>query len=111
MNLAKNFLTTACVRGLGSGSQHDLLLRDQCILVDGQDQILGSASKRDAHKFDREQPEGLLHRAFSVFLFDQDQRLLLQQRASGKVLFTLVRLLTCHHFVSSSPNPHKFLEV
>jgi len=79
----------------GSGSQHDLLLRDQCILVDGQDIILGSASKRDAHRFDSEQPEGLLHRAFSVFLFDRDQRLLLQQRAAGKVTFPNVWTNTC----------------
>lgn len=106
-NLAKNCLTTTCVRGLGSGSQHDLLLRDQCILVDGQDQILGSASKRDAHRFDGEQPEGLLHRAFSVFLFDQDQQLLLQQRASGKVLLTLVRLLSC----ATTLHRHKITEI
>ena len=30
---------------------------------------------------------GLLHRAFSVFLFDSQNRLLLQQRASEKITF------------------------
>ena len=30
---------------------------------------------------------GLLHRAFSVFLFDSKNRLLLQQRASEKITF------------------------
>lgn len=30
---------------------------------------------------------GLLHRAFSVFLFDADNRLLLQQRADEKITF------------------------
>ena len=31
--------------------------------------------------------KGLLHRAFSVFLFDSQKRLLLQQRASEKITF------------------------
>lgn len=31
--------------------------------------------------------EGLLHRAFSVFLFDSKNRLLLQQRATEKITF------------------------
>ena len=29
--------------------------------------------------------QGLLHRAFSVFLFDKDNKLLLQQRATEKI--------------------------
>lgn len=31
--------------------------------------------------------KGLLHRAFSVFLFDSKNRLLLQQRAAEKITF------------------------
>jgi isopentenyl-diphosphate delta-isomerase len=31
--------------------------------------------------------KGLLHRAFSVFLFDADNKLLLQQRATEKITF------------------------
>jgi isopentenyl-diphosphate delta-isomerase len=31
--------------------------------------------------------QGLLHRAFSVFLFDDENRLLLQQRADEKITF------------------------
>lgn len=31
--------------------------------------------------------KGLLHRAFSVFLFDSQHRLLLQRRASEKITF------------------------
>ena len=31
--------------------------------------------------------QGLLHRAFSVFLFDSQGRLLLQQRAAEKITF------------------------
>lgn len=39
--------------------------------------------------------EGLLHRAFSVFLFNSDNRLLLQQRASEKITFPDMWTNTC----------------
>lgn len=39
--------------------------------------------------------EGLLHRAFSVFLFDSTNRLLLQQRASEKITFPNMWTNTC----------------
>lgn len=39
--------------------------------------------------------EGLLHRAFSVFLFDSHNRLLLQQRASEKITFPDMWTNTC----------------
>ena len=61
------------------------MLRDQCITVDGDDCITGSCSKLEAHQFNERQPRGRLHRAFSVFLFNSDNRLLLQQRAASKV--------------------------
>jgi len=50
------------------------------ILVDEQDQELGSTEKLQAHR------EGLLHRAFSVLIFRQEAQLevLLQQRAASK---------------------------
>jgi isopentenyl-diphosphate delta-isomerase len=38
---------------------------------------------------------GLLHRAFSVFLFDSQKRLLLQQRASEKITFPDMWTNTC----------------
>jgi isopentenyl-diphosphate delta-isomerase len=38
---------------------------------------------------------GLLHRAFSVFLFDSANRLLLQQRASEKITFPDMWTNTC----------------
>jgi len=38
---------------------------------------------------------GLLHRAFSVFLFDHENRLLLQQRASEKITFPDMWTNTC----------------
>ena len=50
------------------------------LLVDADDQPIGEAEKLAAHQ------QGLLHRAFSVFIFSNDEkpRLLLQQRAANK---------------------------
>ncbi|MEM7370366.1 MAG: isopentenyl-diphosphate Delta-isomerase [Bacteroidota bacterium] len=48
------------------------------ILVDNQDQEVGVMEKMQAHR------EGLLHRAFSVFIFDQQDNMLLHQRAFEK---------------------------
>ncbi len=48
-------------------------------LVDENGVTIGTAEKLAAH-----QPPGQLHRAFSVFLFDEYGRLLLQRRALGK---------------------------
>ena len=85
----------------GSGTQEDLMHRDECILVDGKDSIVGHASKYDAHHFStnaegRNTPKGLLHRAFSVFLFDKENnKLLLQQRAASKITFPSVWTNTC----------------
>jgi len=49
----------------------------QVVLVDIFDRALGTCEKLEAHR------RGLLHRAFSVFLYHGD-RLLLQQRAAHK---------------------------
>jgi isopentenyl-diphosphate delta-isomerase len=48
------------------------------ILVDAADEVLGVEDKIKTHMV------GALHRAFSVFIFDADDRLLLQKRASTK---------------------------
>ncbi|MDX3071256.1 isopentenyl-diphosphate Delta-isomerase [Streptomyces sp. MI02-7b] len=48
-------------------------------LVDETGVTIGTAEKLSAHL-----PPGRLHRAFSVFLFDGEGRLLLQRRALGK---------------------------
>ena len=48
------------------------------ILVDENDQEIGKMEKQEAHE------RGLLHRAFSVFVFNEKNELLLQQRASTK---------------------------
>ncbi|MEF8815980.1 MAG: isopentenyl-diphosphate Delta-isomerase [Salinibacter sp.] len=48
------------------------------VLVNEDDRSLGTADKLRAHA------EGWLHRAFSVFIFDPEGRLLLQQRTVDK---------------------------
>ena len=50
----------------------------QVILVDEHDLPLGAMEKLEAHRRAR------LHRAFSVFVFNDRQEMLLQQRAGGK---------------------------
>ncbi len=54
------------------------LIKEEVILVDGQDQETGVAGKMEAHE------KGWLHRAFSVFVFNSQGEMLLQQRALEK---------------------------
>lgn len=57
------------------------MIRDQdisVILVDESDTVIGYGSKLDVHR------KGLLHRALSVFIYNDDGDLLLQRRAEGK---------------------------
>jgi len=52
------------------------------ILVDAEDRPVGELSKSACHD-----GGGVLHRAFSLFIFDPQGRLLLQRRAPGKRLW------------------------
>lgn len=52
------------------------------ILVDANDQQLGYLDKASAHR-----GAGILHRAFSIFLFDPSGRTLMQRRAAAKRLW------------------------
>ena len=63
---------------------------EELILVDANDQEVGFASKGDCHDTD-----GILHRAFSVFVFNSDGKLLLQQRSETKRLWPLYWANTC----------------
>ncbi|WP_190135766.1 isopentenyl-diphosphate Delta-isomerase [Streptomyces longispororuber] len=69
-------------------------------LVDEDGRTIGTAEKLAAH-----QAPGQLHRAFSVFLFDEQGRLLLQQRALGKYHSPGVWSNTCcgHPFPGEAP--------
>ena len=51
---------------------------EKVILVNEQDEQTGTIEKMEAHR------KALLHRAFSVFIFNEKGEMLLQQRAMGK---------------------------
>ncbi len=53
-------------------------MEEQVVVVSENDEILGLMEKMNAHE------NGILHRAFSVFLFNDKGEMLLQKRASGK---------------------------
>lgn len=53
-------------------------MEEHVVLVSEQDEVLGVMEKMQAHQ------EGILHRAFSVFLFNDAGEMLLQKRAAGK---------------------------
>ena len=63
------------------------LMNEMCILVDENDVPIGSASKKDCHLLQNIDTKKMLHRAFSVFLFDSQKRLLLQQRSLHKITY------------------------
>jgi hypothetical protein len=76
-------------------SQSDMMEKDTVLALDLNDNVIGSASKRESHVCNSEYPRGILHRAFSVFLFDEcTGELLLQRRASSKITFPNVRRKT-----------------
>lgn len=56
--------------------------REELILVDAEDNEIGYSSKADSHD-----GAGVMHRAFSLFLFNDAGEMLLQQRAAGKRLW------------------------
>ncbi|TXD49412.1 isopentenyl-diphosphate Delta-isomerase [Polaribacter sp. IC073] len=59
------------------------------ILVDVNDQPIGLMEKIEAHE------KALLHRAFSVFIFNEKGELMLQQRAASKYHSPLLWTNTC----------------
>jgi isopentenyl-diphosphate Delta-isomerase len=71
-------------------------MQDYVILVDEADSAIGECEKLAAHT-----DGGKLHRAFSVFVFDDEKRLLLQRRALEKYHFGGLWTNTC----CSHPRP------
>lgn len=53
-------------------------MQEFVVLVDENDQVIGQMGKLEAHE------KGLLHRAFSVLIFNSNNELLLQKRAYSK---------------------------
>ncbi len=65
------------------------MIEEQVILVNKDDEQLGTMPKLEAHK------KGVLHRAFSVFITNDKGELLLQQRAASKYHSPLLWANTC----------------
>lgn len=63
---------------------------DELILVDKNDLIVGHASKLKCHE-----ANGILHRAFSTFIFNDSKELLLQRRSKIKKLWPLYWSNSC----------------
>jgi isopentenyl-diphosphate delta-isomerase len=73
----------------------------QLILVTEQDEAIGTMEKMEAHR------RGILHRAFSIFIFDSEGRMLLQKRAEKKYHGALL----CSNTSCSHPYPEETVEV
>ena len=52
--------------------------KNSVVLVDENDRSIASLGKMEAHEL------GLLHRAFSVFIFNSQGKMLIHQRAKSK---------------------------
>lgn len=63
------------------------LLKEKCIAVDVNDKAIKSISKEEAHLLGPSGELPPLHRAFSVFLFNTKNELLMQQRSKHKITF------------------------
>lgn len=65
------------------------MIQEKVILVDTNDEPLGLMDKMAAHE------QALLHRAFSVFILNENNEVMLQQRASHKYHSPLLWTNTC----------------
>ncbi|XP_029002810.1 isopentenyl-diphosphate Delta-isomerase 1 isoform X1 [Betta splendens] len=70
------------------------LLSEMCILIDEDDRKVGADTKKNCH-LNSNIDKGLLHRAFSVFIFNSEEKLLLQQRSDAKITFPDCFTNTC----------------
>nr|XP_017500031.2 isopentenyl-diphosphate Delta-isomerase 1 isoform X2 [Manis javanica] len=78
------------------------LLAEMCIVIDEHDHNIGTDSKKNCH-LNENIERGLLHRAFSVFLFNTEDKLLLQQRSDTKITFPGCFTNTCCSHPLSNP--------
>ncbi|KAA3615644.1 MAG: isopentenyl-diphosphate Delta-isomerase [Calditrichaeota bacterium] len=63
---------------------------ERLILVDDDDNVLGFKSKAECHN-----GEGILHRAFSIFIFNSQGQVIMQKRAKEKRLWPLIWSNSC----------------
>ncbi|KAL7667117.1 isopentenyl-diphosphate Delta-isomerase [[Candida] zeylanoides] len=78
----------------GKDEEQIKLMEELCIVLDYSDKPVGAGTKKLCHVMENINA-GLLHRAFSVFLFNEDGQLLLQQRADEKITFPAMWTNTC----------------
>ncbi|KAI0001601.1 Isopentenyldiphosphate isomerase [Russula vinacea] len=79
----------------GYDAEQSRLMDERCIVVDEQDRPIGALDKKTCHLMENIR-KGLLHRAFSAFVFrPSDGKLLLQQRATEKITFPDMWTNTC----------------
>ncbi|QLL30895.1 hypothetical protein HG536_0A07100 [Torulaspora globosa] len=78
----------------GHDDEQIRLMNENCIVLDWNDEAIGAGTKKLCHLMSNIE-KGLLHRAFSVFLFNERGELLLQQRASEKITFPDLWTNTC----------------
>ncbi|KAL1916312.1 uncharacterized protein VTP21DRAFT_5929 [Calcarisporiella thermophila] len=88
---------------VGYDDEQVKLMGEMCIVTDENDKPIRAGSKKECHLMTNIN-NGLLHRAFSVFLFDKENRLLLQQRASEKITFPDLWTNTCCSHPLSTPS-------
>jgi isopentenyl-diphosphate Delta-isomerase len=88
--------------------QAAMMESDMLIVVNEKDEIVDDVviSKKVAHVFNSDQPRGVAHRAFSIFIFNEQNEMLLTRRADSKITFPGVWTNTCcsHPLYNMSPN-------
>jgi len=78
----------------GHDEEQIRLMDEVCIVLDENDKPIGNLSKKICHLMTNID-KGLLHRAFSCFVFNSKNELLLQQRATEKITFPDMWTNTC----------------
>ena len=68
-------------------------LSDMIIKVNSRDEVIGKIDKLSAHLVSPQNDTP--HRAFSIFLFDQNNRLLMQKRSADKLTFPSLWTNSC----------------
>ncbi|KAI3379201.1 hypothetical protein SNEBB_006026 [Seison nebaliae] len=71
------------------------LMREHVIMVNENDESIGHDTKLNSHLITNIMEKKMKHRAFSVFLFDEHNRLLLQKRAKTKITYPDMWTNTC----------------
>lgn len=79
--------TSALLEGYHASQTHTL--GDKLILVDREDREVGVLDKKTCHLNSYNRNGGLPHRAFSLFMFNGSNQLLLHRRSKLKIAFPM----------------------